>query len=285
MSGQEEGMKEYTESLGLGHIRMQSTGPQMMSANISDISEALAKVQGKIEHPTAQREGQHGHRKFKFAPLIDCVEAVKELMAADGLAVTHCPIPGELHSFLVHTSGQWFRAIWPLTTSPDNPQDFGKELTYGRRYNFNCLLNIAPVEEDTDAAGVGRRGSQPPVQQPRSTNGDRGGQPTDAELAAAYGQGDEPAEPAGESQGEVVTGKLGQVFKKESDPDAEKPWKRFAFRVGDNKRWYSTFDREIGEAAVALEKHEVHVYYKEELYKGEKQHVAVGIEGVMKGGR
>lgn len=131
---------------------------------IGKLAEALSKAQKDFKVPKKTQKvdftDKNGRRvKYNYADLADCIEAVREPLAANGLAITHkLGYQGQIFGMittLMHSSGESIDSFYPL---PDpyhvsiKPQEFGGALTYGRRYTLTALTGIAS-EEDIDGAG------------------------------------------------------------------------------------------------------------------------------------
>jgi hypothetical protein len=104
--------------------------------------------------PKKDNEGQARGGKYKYADLASVMDAVREPLSANGLSVTQAPtMNGDgfvLVSRLMHTSGQWLEATYPLSANVSS-QEMGSAITYGRRYCTLALLGIAADEDDDGA--------------------------------------------------------------------------------------------------------------------------------------
>jgi len=124
------------------------------SAEINEIAGALAKAQDGFETPKRNCSVSFSGRNYKYADLEAVYKAVRKALAGNGLAITHLcqEFAGqvELVTMLTHSSGQWFRSVYPVKAKVDLPQEFGSAMTYARRYSVSALLGIAS-EEDDDA--------------------------------------------------------------------------------------------------------------------------------------
>lgn len=127
------------------------------STEIKSISAALAKAQGSygpIEKTrTATVKGATYEYEYHYADLADVLEALRKPLSENELSITQLQRPIDNKTFLVsklvHSSGQWFAYYYQLT--PDiNPQKFGSQLTYARRYSVCALVGVM-AEEDDDA--------------------------------------------------------------------------------------------------------------------------------------
>ena len=104
------------------------------------------------------KTGINPHFKATYSQLVDIHQGSKLALYRHGMFIEHTTSWSEaggrmlLTSRLHHIhSDQNTEALWPVfVNNPTNPQEWGKSLTYGRRYNEMVLLNIAPTEEEDD---------------------------------------------------------------------------------------------------------------------------------------
>jgi len=127
----------------------------MMSETIGALAAALSKFQGEVG--AASKNAQNPHLKNKYADLASIWEAIREPLAANGLAVTQCPEPGDpgtlhLGTMLLHSSGEWVKSVLAMPVTKSAPQGYGSALTYARRYGLAALLGITQEDDDADAA-------------------------------------------------------------------------------------------------------------------------------------
>src|ERR1700690_816940 len=103
------------------------------SPEIDKITEAMAKAQAAIKPATKNKKNPHF--KSTYADLASIMEACKEPLAANGLAIWQfTEISDSVGLLLVtlctHTSGQWMRGEMPLSMTNHTPQQMGSQLTY-----------------------------------------------------------------------------------------------------------------------------------------------------------
>jgi hypothetical protein len=122
------------------------------SPTIGSIAAALAKAQGQMTG--ASKDAVNPHFQRKYADLASCIEAAREALSKNELAVVQMTDSGPdgvgIISFLLHSSGEWFRSRLWMPLSQPTPQAIGSAITYGRRYGFCALVGVAP-EDDDDA--------------------------------------------------------------------------------------------------------------------------------------
>lgn len=87
--------------------------------------------------------------KSKYADLASIVEATREPLAENGLAVAQFPV-GEngLTTILCHSSGEFIEETFGMQPVDRKPQSVGSALTYMRRYALGAVLGIATEEDD-----------------------------------------------------------------------------------------------------------------------------------------
>ena len=124
------------------------------SETIDQIATALAKAQGEIANPT--KEAENPHFRSRYADLASGINAVKNALSANGIAVVQATYMSEdvmmLSTRLVHSSGQWFGSEYPVIKFPCKHQEAGSALTYSRRYALFALAGIAGDDDDGNEA-------------------------------------------------------------------------------------------------------------------------------------
>lgn len=132
-----------------------------MSAGIGHLIEALAKAR-KAFKPVL-KESSNPFFKSKYADLAAVIEATKEGLSANGLAVIQPPTYDrgtgtvQVFTLLAHSSGEWIRTTLDMPVSKPDAQGVGSAITYGRRYSYSGILNVAS-EEDDDGNAASKRG-------------------------------------------------------------------------------------------------------------------------------
>lgn len=123
------------------------------SEAIDQIAAALAAAQGTMEPALFNRENPHF--RSKYADLAAIMQATLPHLSKNGLCIVQTPtlvygMPEGtkfiLYGRLIHKSGQWIEADWPLTSG--TPQSMGSQLTYARRYTWSALCGIAADDDD-----------------------------------------------------------------------------------------------------------------------------------------
>jgi len=92
-----------------------------------------------------------GSYNFKYASLANIKNKVQPTLSKHGLCVTHGMIGDELHTYLMHTSGEMIDYHTKVDMS-GSMQEIGSRLTYTRRYAFTMALGL--VGDDDDDANI-----------------------------------------------------------------------------------------------------------------------------------
>ena len=127
----------------------------LQSETIGKIAAALVALQAEIL--PAAKSAENPHLKSKYADLASIIEAAREQLAKNGLAVLQRAHPCEkgvqLQTTVVHTSGEWISDGGLLVPAQKiDPQGFGSAMTYARRYGYAAMLGI--VQDDDDAVAA-----------------------------------------------------------------------------------------------------------------------------------
>jgi hypothetical protein len=145
------------------------------SAQINEIVAALAKAQGEMKPAVFNRVNPHFRNRY--ADFTSCMEAVREPLSKNGLAISQMPsttTDGKfvLVTLLAHGSGQWMAGEFPLISAKQDSQGIGSAMTYAKRYSLCGMLGVVADEEvDADdddgeaAAGRGHQAKPPQAQQ------------------------------------------------------------------------------------------------------------------------
>lgn len=133
----------------------------LASPSTKEICTALAIAQGQFRAPKRTKEatvqgttsrGQPYSYKFSYAPLEEIVEAVKEGLAANGLARhQYLATRGDqpiIRTIIWHASGEWIASDYPIHPSKEGAQGFASGVTYARRYGLSLALGLAPEDDD-----------------------------------------------------------------------------------------------------------------------------------------
>lgn len=133
---------------------------KLQSESIQELLIALGEVQATVKHAVLNKTVVISNSKRKYADLQSVGEAAAEALTNAKMAITHARtiLNGEevFISTLYHTpTSQFIRTISKLIPEKTNSyQSIGSALTYYRRYNILCLLNMWTGEEDDDGETI-----------------------------------------------------------------------------------------------------------------------------------
>jgi ERF superfamily len=123
------------------------------SESQANLAKALFLAWGKFPAIEKKKDGQAGHRQFKYAPFDAILDAVKPVLIECGLMLTQGTDGHNLVTRLDHpASGEWRETMMPMNAEHANMQSYGIEMTYRRRYAAVAMLGIV-TEDDTDGLG------------------------------------------------------------------------------------------------------------------------------------
>ena len=126
---------------------LESTSP------LPHLAEALIKFQSSVPTIHDNAESYHGG----FANLPGVLSKIGPALRAAGLVVSQLPeeINGQpgLRTTLMHTSGEHVSAVTPLAinSGKNGTQEWGKSVTYQRRFCLLSVLGLCVGIEDNDA--------------------------------------------------------------------------------------------------------------------------------------
>ena len=132
--------------------------------DINEIATALAAAQATFEPVPKNKTGKvRGKNKqtgseysydYRYADLADILKIILPKLSAQGIAVLQPLVRNDkmltLTTLLVHKSGQFFQSHGVRISETGDPQDFGSQLSYARRYDFCAMVGVSP-DEDTDS--------------------------------------------------------------------------------------------------------------------------------------
>ncbi len=130
-----------------------------MTGEHQSLAAALVAFQARVKPITRSRtvevRTKRGERySFAYAPLEAVIAAVRDDLAACGLAVTQALTWTEggvlsLRTSLVHESGERDEDVAPLPVEKGmTPQEIGSVITYMRRYAYTAVLGLSSEEDD-----------------------------------------------------------------------------------------------------------------------------------------
>jgi hypothetical protein len=142
------------------------------SDSIANLAKALSIVQGALK--PASKDASNPFFKSKYADLNSVWDACRDLLAANGLAVTQLNQITDLgvivETVLMHESGEWISGEMLLPLSKNDPQGVGSATTYGRRYGLAAIIGIVSDEDDDGNHASGKYNGQKQAEQPKPVN-------------------------------------------------------------------------------------------------------------------
>lgn len=157
---------------------------EYQSEHIGALAAALAKAQAgftfaaKASEAPILSKGKDGKTyqsgKRTYADLQSVLDAVREGLTANGIAVIQAPMPSKkdgimLRTTLAHESGEWIASELELPNDRmGGVQGMGSALTYARRYALAAMVGIAQDDDDGETAmQESRKAEKQRVQQVR----------------------------------------------------------------------------------------------------------------------
>ena len=142
--------------------------PPYQSKEVNEIFLALAKAQSLIQNP--EKNARNPHFKSKYTTLDVGLTAVREALAAQGIAIFQRTYMVDkllmVQTILGHSSGQWLSSDYPVIMYPAKPQDAMSALTYSRRASLFAAAGIAG--EDDDGNSIANNVIEPPKSEPNT---------------------------------------------------------------------------------------------------------------------
>jgi hypothetical protein len=152
-------------------------GAWLQSAKVGKLMAALANAAAK--YPPIPQNGKMargsggGKREYTYAKIGDLVNVTRPVLAKHGVVHAQTIIEivtgDRLTHFLINrlAHGESEQFIETRTSIPysKNPQDLGSTITYFRRYTTQCLLNLAPDEDDDGSSAAMASGLQNQITQ------------------------------------------------------------------------------------------------------------------------
>jgi hypothetical protein len=140
------------------------------SESIDKLAAALVKAQKNIG--AAIKDSANPFFKSKYADLGSVMEACKEALNAQGIAVTQ-PIHFDENGYYVtttflHETGQFISSTIKLMMKNPDMQQMGAAASYARRYGLQSM-GFIPAEDDDGELVVRPQRPTPPPQGPRPT--------------------------------------------------------------------------------------------------------------------
>lgn len=131
--------------------RLKPASTPYQSEQITELVTALAEAQGEYPPICSDRQGYN----FRYADLDMILLAVRPFLRKNGLSFsqsTEINDSGDImmHTKLFHSSGQWLETRARVVAEKSGLQEYGKAITYTRRYQLLALLGISIDKDKTD---------------------------------------------------------------------------------------------------------------------------------------
>lgn len=130
------------------------SGGLTTSDEIGELAKALAAAR-KDYKPVLKGTTNPFFNK-KYADLAEVIEATSDALSKNGLVVIQSPRLGlnriAVTTLLAHSSGQWLRDDLELPLSKFDAQGAGSAITYARRYAYQAIVGVAAEDDDGNAA-------------------------------------------------------------------------------------------------------------------------------------
>ena len=154
---------------------MTSSVPSSPSQPLSNLAAALIKFHEAVPTIHDNAESYHGG----FANLPGVLSNIGPALRESGLVVSQLPedINGQpgLRTTLMHTSGEHLSAVTPLSinSGKNGTQEWGKAVTYSRRYGLLSVLGLCVgiVDNDADSDAVAKPAAKVEHQQTKAIPG------------------------------------------------------------------------------------------------------------------
>lgn len=126
------------------------------SESVTNIMDAIHKVQQNADPVKKNADGQVGQGKFRYANLVSTWGTVKDLLKSNGLTIVQSPTMGDhnvgqqFQTTIYHSSGEWVKETMQMALQREDPQALGAAISYYRRYMVTSMLGLIP-DDDNDA--------------------------------------------------------------------------------------------------------------------------------------
>lgn len=128
-----------------------------------NIAAAFIAVCDEVENVVKDANGQVGNQKYKYATLAAVLDMLDPIFKKHGLRAPQSVHGDELHTTLVHKSGEtWDMGNYPLGNLVKQ-QERGSAISYGRRYVLVSVFGIAQEDDDGEAASKAKPAANPPT--------------------------------------------------------------------------------------------------------------------------
>ena len=141
------------------------------SENIQDISKAIVAAQKEIE--PAKKNALNPFYKTYYADMGEVIDAIKGPLNKNGIAFLQlCDVDGTgadiVTTMLIHETGQFIAADIKVHSVKQDPQEYGKAITYAKRYSLQAVLGLATEDDDGNSASGKSDAKAKPQQQKKA---------------------------------------------------------------------------------------------------------------------
>lgn len=138
------------------------------SETIGSLAKALSAAQADMG--PARKGAKNPFFKSTYADLSSVTDAIREPLASHGIAYVQTIEPGEegfvnIHTSLIHESGEWIESVLPIRPVKSDPQGIGSAISYGKRYGLQAIVCLPSSDDDAEGA-MGRPKPQGPKTAP-----------------------------------------------------------------------------------------------------------------------
>ncbi len=125
----------------------------LKSTEQKDLFGAMAKAQAEM--PVASKSSVNPFFKSNYASFSDIVKASRPVLSKNGLSVIQTIVEREngqkyLYTLLMHASGQFIASRLKIIPLKQDIQEFGKYVSYIKRYTYASIVGVADAQEDDD---------------------------------------------------------------------------------------------------------------------------------------
>ena len=119
---------------------------------MKQVNKAIASFQS--ECPAIIKDTQAF--KYRYADLAAIMTVIQPLLTKHGLLVSHSVADMHVITGIIHHESDEFVTTSTPILGCNTMQDLGSAITYARRYNISCLLNII-TDKDDDGEAVSKK--------------------------------------------------------------------------------------------------------------------------------
>ncbi len=132
---------------------------------MKELPKAFIKAWGEFGEPKRTTQG-YG---YKYAPMDEVIRATKPALIKNGLGIIQMPVSTEegrvgIQTTMIHESGESFSEDFFITPAKNDPQSLGSLFTYLRRYSYMAICQLAPEDDDGQAAMPAQKPAQKSAQ-------------------------------------------------------------------------------------------------------------------------